>query len=315
MRIEIQGSIPTSENTQKSETRNGVIKQNSDFFSQSTPLTQTGVIDYGRDIIPNEPVQLTNEYEQIESAMKSELSETQQQILDQFGEGEMIPGFELVRRFGGDFLDQSQIFVMNRTIRELNNLLRPKGKELVNEGTNSNPLWELRDFDVAQLESYQAYQKLLATKCLQKDEPDQKETIESHETEKENVVVNVTEFDREKQKKERVENLQKRIPTIMEDIQKAVAKHMDSNSQMYYPVQAQTVFGYSRSDMLRILDTGIVKPSRGPDHHDYLTPFEAIMVLLTKKHYGTLPKNMKKTVEELVNTELDKAQFTRSIGK
>lgn len=316
MNIKVQSAIPAMETCEPADRKGIEAGHTSGYSQQNVPHVKIDreLLDthYGL-AAPQSP---TGEFTRGVAELDDTIPETQRQILSQFKDGGMIPGFELVRRFDGDFSDQSQISDIGLAIRELNKNLRPKGKELINAGTNSNPLWELRDFDVSYLESYRTYQSLLEEKSPQpKESAQEKEPCDLGVQLKNSEEVNLSIFDKEKQKNERFKNLIKRVPSITEDIREAVEKHISSNTTMYYPVQAQTVFGYSRSDMLRILGRRIINPDHGPDHHDYLTPVEAIMVFLAKRNYGKLKKSMIKTVEEIVIAEIEKAQLNRPSGK
>lgn len=316
MNSEMQSVIPAME-TCESVDRKDIQAGHNNGYTQQNVLH----VKIDRELLGThhglaEPQSPTGEFTLGLAEFDDTIPESQRQILSQFKDGGMIPGFELVRRFGGDFSDQSQIADIGLAIRELNKNLRPKGKELINSGTNSNPLWELRDFDVSYLESYRTYQSLLEEKSSQPEESVQDEKPCDFGVQlKNSEEVNLSVFDKEKQKNERFKNLVKRVPSITEDITEAVKKHINSNTTMYYPVQAQTVFGYSRSDMLRILGRRIINPDHGPDHHDYLTPVEAIMIFLAKRNYGKLKKSMIKTVEEIIVAEIEKTQLNRPSGK
>lgn len=237
-----------------------------------------------------------------------EATQTLNEFIDETG---MIPNFELGKRLFGEMSDEASQNA-RRYVAKTNRVIADVAWRIINtEPRTQDQLWQLQKVVIAK-----EIEETFGTVLQEVLEPIDEVTEAVEETPmEEQVVYEPIAYTQEESKEPKVLSLEKRIPTIRNEVKNNIATHFTTNLTTYSVGQLRSIFKISIRSMRYLQENNYVKPEQrgsGWEDHPAYTPEEVVAVATLIKHYRRMNAQMVKQLEGIIKEEMKLAEEKRN---
>lgn len=230
-----------------------------------------------------------------------EVMQTLNEFIDETG---MIPNFELGKRLFGEISDEASQDA-RRYVAKTNRVIAEVAWRIINtEPRTKDQLWQLQKVAIAK-EIEETYGTLLQQVLEPTTEvvaiPTEDVAME------ERIVYEPIVYSPEESKETKVLSLEKRIPSIRNEVRNNIATHFTTNLNTYSVGQLRSVFKISIHSMRYLQENDYVKPEQrgsGWEDHPAYTPEEVVAVAVLKKYFRKMTPQMIKQLEIIISEEM-----------